>query len=759
MNEFLSAGNLKKAVKYLLYAAAITPAIVLGNVLFPYISSRTIFFRTVIELAIIIFLFVLTKNKFKLNKERNYFLWIFSAFVISNVISSFFSFSILISWFSDIERMWGVFTLIHLWMFYFLLRSFFNGKEWKVFFNVFIAVSLYVSFYGIIQYYPEVFNMEVFSVGKTRIISTLGNSAYVAIYTTFSAFFALFLLLKTKDRWQQAYYLFVIIINLFAFSLASIRGTTLGLIAAFIATALLYILLGQNKKAKAGIATLVILGSSVLFFAFLNPENTIVKNNSTLQRISSISLYGGTVETRFIGWNAAWQGFKEHPIFGVGMDNFNIVFNKYFNADYYLFAPSEPYFDRSHNAILDVLVMNGIVGFIIFLGFPVFILYYLIKGYREEKIKLDEFLLFTGLTITYFVHLIFVFDDLNSYSAFVAMFAFIEYRHHKEAMIEFDEIRKENKFLIPIIIVSIFILLATYQFNIKVGQACKAAVDPYKYNNDLEKITESFNKAIDYNIIPSRNVVLAYVNYLVGAGSSIQEIIQDKPSLELLRKGTLEASEALDKEIKKDPENAMLYSRKAELDNIAYMVNSDSTYIDSAIENNNKAISLSREHLQYYYSLANSYIISNRTPEAIEVIQNAIAVNGRYMASYYHLARVYLADRQLEQALKTAKIFVNLGQKPPDNSFFLLLAKRFKENSDIKGELAALELARESGVYNEQILTNLIRVYLSMGEGQKAIDISFELGEMDKKFEQDSQYIIQEIEAGRIEGLLKQLGG
>ncbi|MFA5318533.1 MAG: O-antigen ligase family protein [Patescibacteria group bacterium] len=758
MNEFLSSQNLKKAVKYLLYAATITPAVVLGNVLFPYISSRTIFFRTVIELAVIIFLFILAKNKFKLIGKRNYFLWVFSAFIIANIISSFFSFSILISWFSDIERMWGVFTIIHLWLFYFLLRSFFTGKDWKIFFNIFIAVSLYVSFYGIIQYYPEVFNMEVFSAGKTRIISTLGNSAYVAIYTAFSAFFALFLLLKTSNRWWQAYYFFAVIINFFAFSLAGIRGTTLGLIAAFTATSLLYILLGRNKKAKVGIAAVVILGSSLLFFAFLNPNSSIVKSNSILTKISSISLFGGTAETRFIGWNAAWQGFKEHPIFGVGMDNFNVVFNKYFNADYYLIAPSEPYFDRSHNAILDVLVMNGMVGFIIFLGFPFFIFYYLIKGYKEEKIMLDEFLLFSGLTITYFVHLIFVFDDLNSYSAFVAMFAFIEYRYHKDVMVEFGDAKKESKFFIPIII-SVFILLITYQLNIRVGQACKAAVDPYKYNNDLEKITESFQKAINYNIIPSRNVVLAYVNYLVGAGSSLQEILQDKASAELLRKGILDAGEAIDKEIKKDPYNAMLYSRKAELDNIAYVVNNNSTYIDSAIENNNKAISLSREHLQYYYSLANSYIISNRPSEAIKIIQDAIAVNGRYMASYYHLARVYLADRQLEQALKTARIFVNLGQKPPDNSFFLLLAKRFKENSDIKGELAALELARESEVYNEQILTNLIRVYLSMGETQKAINMASELAEIDKKFEQDSQYIIQEIQADRIQGLLEQLGG
>jgi len=71
--------------------------------------------------------------------------------------------------------------------------SFFKGKEWRIFLNISLAIGLIVAFYGLAQYYPEVFKLNVFQAGKGRIISTLGNSAYVAIYMLFSMFFATFL--------------------------------------------------------------------------------------------------------------------------------------------------------------------------------------------------------------------------------------------------------------------------------------------------------------------------------------------------------------------------------------------------------------------------------------------------------------------------------------------------------------------------------------------------------------------------------------
>ena len=137
MIKYLKAEKLTAAVKWLLYLTAFTPLIISGAFLFPYISARTVFFRLLIEAALLVLILLIWLYRLRLPEKGggNYIFVVFIAFVATNIISSFFSFSPLISWFSDIERMWGVFTLLHLFMFYWLLRTFFTGKEWKIFFQ------------------------------------------------------------------------------------------------------------------------------------------------------------------------------------------------------------------------------------------------------------------------------------------------------------------------------------------------------------------------------------------------------------------------------------------------------------------------------------------------------------------------------------------------------------------------------------------------------------------------------------------------
>ena len=66
-----------------------------------------------------------------------------------------------------------------------------------------------------------------------------------------------------------------------------------------------------------------------------------------------------TTKSRFQIWGMAIEGFKENPLLGWGQDNFNLVFNKYYDSRLY---DQEPFFDRAHNVFLDWLIAGGIVG-------------------------------------------------------------------------------------------------------------------------------------------------------------------------------------------------------------------------------------------------------------------------------------------------------------------------------------------------------------------------------------------------------------
>jgi len=755
----MSNFSLKQSVNYLLYALLLTPAIVFSGALFPYISARTVYFRSIIEIILIIFIILIWRQKINFSKQANYFFTIFSLFIAVNIISSLFSFSFSLAWFSDIERMWGVFTLLHLFLFYIFLRIFFQGEQWKLFLNLSIIVSLYVAGYGIVQYYPDVFGITLFQAGPGRIISTLGNSAYVAIYLVFNMFFALFLLLKTKNNSWRFFYALVIIINSFAFNLAGIRGTLLGLIIGVGAAALLYIMFGTEKKYKIILTFLIIISSGIIFFALQYPNNSWVAKSNFLSKIASINTGGGTTQTRLIGWRAAWDGFKEHPLFGVGEDNYNIIFNKYFDANYYLVAPSEPYFDRSHNAWLDVLVMNGLVGFVIFLGFPGLIFYYLLQGLRRQKIGLSEFLLFSALSVTYFTHLFFVFDDLNSYAYFVVLIAFIEYRYYKDSSLQFGDIRKQKDPVVSGLLLggAILLLIIMYNFNIKVIQACATVVDAMQSQGSIEQTIAGFDKALTYDIVPSRNVVLSYANYITQQGGNLPNIINDVQQKSVFVAGLNNILLAMDKEINKDKSNAMLYNRRAVLYNISFLVSNNPKDIYVAVSDSQKAIELSREHLQYYYVLADSYMIAQETTKAVEAIKTSIAINAQYKPGYFNLLRIYLNNNELDKAFGIAKILARNNYNEGDASVFVSLAQNFNLANQPDKELATLELVWPNYKQDPNLASALIAVYLKNNNFDQAIAVAEALKEANHDLSMQVDYLINEIKAGRGDDILKQM--
>ena len=126
----------------------------------------------------------------------------------------------------------------------------------------------------------------------------------------------------------------------------------------------------------------------------------------------------------------AWQGFLERPVFGWGQDNFNYVFNKFYNAGLY---GQEPWFDRAHNIFFDWLIAGGIFGFVLYALFYLVTLWYLWRG--GSGFDLSERALFTGLLAGYAFHNLFVFDNLMSYVLFFAVLAYIHQRHTQDAKV------------------------------------------------------------------------------------------------------------------------------------------------------------------------------------------------------------------------------------------------------------------------------------------------------------------------------------
>jgi len=57
----------------------------------------------------------------------------------------------------------------------------------------------------------------------------------------------------------------------------------------------------------------------------------------------------------------AWEGVKEKPLLGWGQENFNLVFNKYYEPSLY---GQEVWFDRVHNEDILQITLKNISGII-----------------------------------------------------------------------------------------------------------------------------------------------------------------------------------------------------------------------------------------------------------------------------------------------------------------------------------------------------------------------------------------------------------
>jgi type IV pilus assembly protein PilF len=117
-------------------------------------------------------------------------------------------------------------------------------------------------------------------------------------------------------------------------------------------------------------------------------------------------------------WPMAIQGALHRPILGWGQENFNYIFNADYNPHMW---GQEQWFDRAHDVFLDWFVASGFVGLVSYLALYVLLL----VGIWRSDLNMAEKSVLTGLTAGYFVHNIFVFDNLASYVLFFSLLGFV----------------------------------------------------------------------------------------------------------------------------------------------------------------------------------------------------------------------------------------------------------------------------------------------------------------------------------------------
>ncbi len=609
--------------------------IVADQMFFPFITGKNFTFRILVELMLGMWILLVFLDA----KYRPRFSWALACaggFLAVLTIADFLGANPYRSFWSNYERMEGLITHAHLFLYFLIAGSvLLEERTWKYLLRTSLGVSVITAFYGFAQLSGAV---EIHQ-STTRIDGTFGNSTYFAIYAAMHIFIAALLYLKdgaqNKLRWI---YGVVAFLNLIILYYTQTRGAILGLIGGTFLALLLVALFDKErpqlrKYAVGGVVTVVLL---ILGFLAIKNSDFVMKN-PVLNRFATISLTEQTTVSRFMIWQMSFDGFKERPIFGWGQDNFIYVFAKYYNPKMW---NQEPWFDRSHDVFFDWLIAGGALGLLAYLSLFGVMLYYLWFGKRHEW-SVPEKAAFTGMLAGYFVHNIFVFDNLTSYIIFFSLLAYI-HSQHVEPLVEVPVKGKQKQYGIEsqdIAIAALVISVATgallYFVNIRNINANYALIDALR--NPLVDDGQGGKKIAIKSVLDLDLFGTSEAREQLGqlALQAQDPRIDPKLRAEIFAL----ASQQFDDELKKDPENlrvlsftALLYSRYGKYDQAEALFK--------------RAIAVSPNRQSTYLDMGSMYATEGRYEDAKTAFKTAYDLDPDYPDArmYYAIGLIYTKD-------------------------------------------------------------------------------------------------------------------
>ena len=727
-------------IKYLLYAGIFAVPflafIVSSSMFFPFITGKNFSFRIIVEAMTALWL-VLMLFDARYKPRKSWVLAMLAIFVGVVALSSLLGENFYRSFWSNYERMEGLVTYLHLLAYFLVLAGTMKTERiWNRLFHTTLFASAIIAFYGVFQ---------LFGILQThqgnRLDATLGNASYLAVYMIFHIFLAMALFYRARD-YRKWIYLFIIILESFVLYHTATRGAILGTIGGLFISWILIAILSSNKKSKlAHISLLAGIAVIITGFLFLKTTN-FVKTSPVLSRFAGISLTEGTTESRLTIWKMSWRGFKEKPIFGWGQENFNLVFNKYYEPILY---KQEAWFDRAHNVFFDRLTTNGIFGLLSYMGLLGIALYYLWAKRKKTGLSVEDSAIFGSMFLAYFFNNLFFFDNLISLILFATFLAYVGFRAKVGAPIPASahELRSGRpnetskgadygKAVYAVIIGAAFVFVI-YIVNVPGILASKAIINAFKAagTGNANGAFAEFQKAISYNSFGSMETR----EHL----SSFAMQVYDSPNIIDKEFKNKVANYTID-ELKK--QNEQYPNDIREMIFLAAVYNKTQKY-EEAISLLNKAIEVAPRKQQLYFELGTSYLNKGDHEKGLATLKKSFDLDQSFEDArrIYAVSAIFAGKDTLAEELMK-----DHGGTVQDDERFL---KAYAQRNNFEKITAILKVFIEKNSTNIQYRLKLAAVYLQAGYRTKSIEQLEKAVEATPDFKKQGEFYISEIKAGR----------
>ncbi len=749
--------QIRLIIKLLLFLTALTPLIVISKLPFPFVLGKTLFFRSIIEIALILFLVYLFFNFKHSNiptfKHLN-FLYIFlSLFLISLIISTIFAVNPYRAFWGELERGEGLFGFLHFFAFLIMAVAIFEKKDWLNFFKFSLGVGFILIFYAFLQYF-NIRNFPFLFISGGRPFSFIGNPAFLATHMFFLMIFSGAVFFENFNKTYklinlQTYKLFfwkyfstvMIILSALTIFITATRGAILGLGAGILFLLIYFafkkkkplintdsnkqISVNQRQSASISVSQIIsiILLSLIIIFSatFWSTRDAEIWQkipgvNRLAQTVTSGKVDAST-QFRLMTWQLSWEAFKEKPIFGWGTESFLIAYQKHYNPDYAIYG--ESWLDRAHNKIFDVLVMQGIFGVLAYLGIFIVMVYKLLsyasfkfESSNNENLQTYKLanLFIAAALIGYFVQNLFVMDQIISDFTFFATVGFIISISKQEQVVSKQgqvTSKQENGgkklalitsslLLIPIFIIGYGLYFYNYipYVQAKMINEVKGIKRASLIENKLKEATRPYN-FMQFNL--RTNVV----DYFYDNQPHIFQDASFKPLADLF-------VNLIEEIIRKEPYDVRIFIRKTQM--LQNKAVSDAELYKEAEDSMRQAIELAPNRQELYYNLALVLLGQEKFQEAVEISVKAIELNPDVARAHYHLAFVLavIGPQNTDEIIKEMEIANNLildfsGLPSGDHDIIALIYSRLGRSDKV------VELVRKS--IDMRLLIRFLPIY------------------------------------------------
>ncbi len=262
---------------------------------------------------------------------------------------------------------------LYIFIFYTISYICINKNNIRLFINSFLVTNLVITYYSLMEI------KSLYSAGLTisrdnRIASLLENSNNLGIFSLMCLFISLMLLIDSKKIFLKIFYGLIFACSSFNIIVCQSRNAILGIIIGIAIITVIY-----NKK--------------LLYLYILSPLLLLIPQI----RILALTLLSLTPDSsRYKIWKTTALMIKDHPLFGIGYENYSVLYLDYVNKSKETLTTMEGYgwvAQHPHNMFLKFQVETGILGSISLLIFLTITSIVLFKYINNKNNKINKLIL------------------------------------------------------------------------------------------------------------------------------------------------------------------------------------------------------------------------------------------------------------------------------------------------------------------------------------------------------------------------------